>query len=171
MTLRHQTTPPPPPLFCRALHRPTIITKAIMYVTGNSFPMSLARSVSVAVIFLNSSPLPNISTSSSPAKCDSGTPKTLSKEKPENSRGEIQGFLLKNIGMPSKRPIQGTPGNSFCGVPKPAFWGWRMRMAKVDMFSERKRHINFFSHKLSVPPFVPGTVPGTIPGLSQGQTR
>ena len=27
--------------------------------------------------------------------------------------------------------------------------------------SERKRHINFFSRKLSVPPFVPRFVPGT----------
>ena len=29
------------------------------------------------------------------------------------------------------------------------------------MYGERIRHINFFSHKLFVPPFVPGIVPGT----------
>ena len=35
--------------------------------------------------------------------------------------------------------------------------------------SERKTHINFFSHKLSVPPFVPGIVPGTNPVKSEDQ--
>ena len=39
---------------------------------------------------------------------------------------------------------------------------WRRWVGLINcLTSERKRHINFFHIKLSVPPFVPGIVPGT----------
>ena len=49
-----------------------------------------------------------------PRECDLGTPTTLSREMPENSR-KILAFLLKKIGTPRERPIQGIPENSFWG--------------------------------------------------------
>ena len=48
-------------------------------------------------------------------------------------------------------------------------WVWKIQSAQNN--SERKRHMNFFSHKLSVPPFVPHDCPWDKPGLSQGQAR
>ena len=59
------------------------------------------------------SPLPNISTPSSPENAIWGPQNPL-----RGNAGkfwEIQGFLLNHIEMPRKRPIQGNPGNSFWG--------------------------------------------------------
>ena len=57
-----------------------------------------------------------LSTSSSP-KTRFGDPKNPSPRKCRTIPGN-SGFLLKNIGMPKKRAIQGIPGNSFCQVQK-----------------------------------------------------
>ena len=51
---------------------------------------------------------------------------------------EVQGFPLKNVAMPSKRPIRELR-EIHSGDPKWAFWGdfpWRMRMAKVSVVSQ-----------------------------------
>ena len=55
-----------------------------------------------------------------PRKRDLGTPKTLSREMPENS-GEIQGFLLSNIEMPRKRANPGNSGKFVLGIPNGHF--------------------------------------------------
>ena len=50
--------------------------------------------------------------------------------------------------MPSKRPIHGTPENSFWD-PKWVFWGdfpWRMRVAKVDLLCAGELHVKFENH-------------------------
>ena len=82
-----------------------------------------------------------------PRKRDLGSPETLSREMPENS-GEIQGFLLNNIEMPRKRPIQRIP-EVHSGDPERAFWDdflGRMRTAKVDMLGavEKKKYIYIY---------------------------
>ena len=71
-----------------------------------------------------------------PRKRNLGTPKTLSKERPENSR-KFRVSYLKNLEMSRKRSIQGIPANSFWGSQKGILGSddipWQMRIAKVDM--------------------------------------
>ena len=93
-------------------------------------------------MFNHGSPLPNISTSSSPENAIRGTQKLS----PGICRKILvrSGFLLKNIGMPKKgRSKEFRESHSRSGDPERAFWDdfpWRMRTAKVDMLGMLFNH-------------------------------
>ena len=81
-----------------------------------------------------------------PPKTRRGDPKSPLQRNAGKFR-EIQGFLLNNIEMPRKRPIQGTPGVSFWGS-QIGIWDdspGRMTTAKVDMLGPRSNRRCFLN--------------------------
>ena len=92
------------------------------------------------------SPLLVISTASSP---ENGFCEPQKLQENAGKSQEIQGFLLKSIGMPRKRPIRGIP-EIHSGDPKWAFWGdfpWQMRMANLICWAQGNYgNVNICSH-------------------------